>query len=434
MFRFSRNSNLLKISKTFGSAKPQLSSYNASSELQEEQNQKHANRVSLANQFIPNDRDMNSFLFKLCKESPQNSSMLTAKRSALVDGALSDMRKSNQVLDKSLYPVLLRFFVTTGKYLKALELFKEMEVLKVGHTVESLVSMLICHKKLGDYKSCLNVYNLAKIRFKNLNYGKHLAERTMLSVYVSLNEYELANQLKNALLSRVTDDEGVRRVYMSYADAFVESKKPELFLKAIDEFKEKGYQLNTDCYNHILIDLSKMRQYHLLLDFLKEFTSKRKQFSGTVRSNGIDPEGDFYKAALEVRNESLAPSTFSDILFNIASDIKKASSAEERHGLLATARIVFAEYEAQILKPYSQFMEIAGKMKQASIEAIFEKKDLQGFEWKDRGVINVNNDKVANLLLRSGNTFVAMSRVLENAGFIEEAAKVAQECKKYPFK
>jgi hypothetical protein len=124
---------------------------------------------------------------------------------------------------------------------------------------------------------------------------------------------------------------------------------------------------------------------------------------------------EFLDSVLAFRTSALAPSTFSDVLYNLAKIAQPGSSE-----VLQCAENVFAVYEEQILDSFDRFRKIAENMRYKSQVAILQNPSTPG------NVANVPYSRLYAIFMRGNSPFIAMAKLFVNMDMTSEALSVLE--------
>ena len=370
--------------------------------------------------------DLHDYLVLLCKHRPSSDfAVPQSQLTVLVETVLCDIENGKYEIHPHLFPVLLRFFVTVGQYKKAIKLFDQMTSRNLPKSAESLVSMLICYQKLGEFDKAEEIFAIAKQECGHLNYGRFLAERTLIRVYGQQGKLNEAHRLRDDILSRPEfsqDKSNAKLVRLAFLDACAESRNINAFMLAADEFK-RNTDLDNEGYNHILINLSKLGLYDEVVKNLEQHNASFAPIPSEFRPRTANHAAEYFQSILQFKERPLAPSTFSDILFNIVKDTQE-DSPKKAH-LVGCAEAVFGIYEEQILDSFDKLRNIAREMKFKSQLAI-----MQGVQ-ETGNVHELPYRRIYSVFVRSSNPFIAMAKVYVNAGRNDDALTVLRRGYEY---
>lgn len=375
------------------------------------------------------------YILMLCKGKNVGDVELSPhKLFTLVEGTLDDIHKHPKSfhLNYRLYPVLLHFFVSAGKYQKALNIYNEMIAKNVTQTVESFVSMIICHHKLGDLDKTLEIYDQAKKQFPELAYSRFLAERTIMRVYASKGSLSQAKSTRDDLLAKCLDSTSnssstKSAILLSFMDACVDAENFDEFVRAIREYKAeiKG-DLSIEAYNHIIIDFAKLGKFSEAVEYMDIQKSQAKMFDGKVKLDKNFMIKGFLDHAIYAKHQMLSCSTYSDVLFELSKQIERAISknlyVEE---LVQLSNSVYKKYLDQIIGTFDKFNTLAEIIRDRS------ETELMKNPLKIERVFHIPHEKLYNILIRSNSTFVAMSLIYRLTGNQKAAAEILLSGSKY---
>ena len=374
---------------------------------------------------------LHKYLIMLCKHRPSGSVALSSHRVYdLVESALRDLHSHPKSfrLNKRLYPVLLHFYVTLGRYQKAVDLYEEMLQNGVPQTVESYVSMIVCYQKLGHAEHAIRVYETAKQDCHDLMYSRYLADRTVMRVYAQIGELSQARAIRDILLAECAQKSPepkardlTKTIHLSFLDACADAKKPEAFIAALKDFQTQVHHFDTEAFNHIIINLAKLGQFGEMVQFM----DWQGQLSRPLEVKGFAGRAkeiteSFFKSVSTTLRDRLSATTYSDALF----ELSKASQTRlllggdaEKRNLVVLAERVYSRFHHQLIRVLDQYWILAQQIRQQHPH-----QDSHA---------QIPYHRLFNMVLKNNNSFVAMAMIYKNVGRIQDAVEILKAGARY---
>ncbi|KAI3642727.1 hypothetical protein MP228_012282 [Amoeboaphelidium protococcarum] len=388
-----------------------------------------------------------------------NGSVDNYKIQSCVDEAFNDIVKHYPLSDQSrhnasLFSMLIHYYVTMGRYQKALQVKNMMQMRGIQDNVESFVSMIVCYHKLGDYEQCIKAYQMAQRKCRDLNYSRHLADRTMMRVYASMGDYSESRRIRDRLLNGCSQAGGQQSqldrnsVVLSYLDACADGKNMEEFDQCVNSLLLAGDQnidhQDSKVTNHLIINYGKLNRFQDAISHIKQ--SMKMPGSNTASPflvqdiSGINTFGlqnlsigvgvltqrslknsqshprtmdDVLRIAKSYAEQQVHPSTYSDLLFELAKtqnlpDSKRCHFVDQ----------IFNCYKVSILQRYDQLLERAISM--AAIQNLAFAK-VVGFHQ-----LRVPTAELYNTMVRNQSVFIAAATIYHQTGQSDKAFEVLQ--------
>lgn len=352
----------------------------------------------------------------------------------------------------ALFPLLMRFYTRIGEYSKTLSVHAKMmanEKAYLNHT--AYAALCICYEKTRKTDKAIELYQQTRQllappededaevsethvervqKFKKESTLDHfLLERTMMRVHGQRQQLDDTRSIMKSLEVDGHFKDSITRklVLLAYLDACASAQDYEQFTITRKQLEDNGMIGPRDA-SHVLMGLLKFGKHEEMIGAMNSLSGVFIPFDNTLMVTSDDPVKELYNRAKHVSNSSFPPSLFSDLNFQIGKDIAKLRREQKSiDTLVATAQIVYKEYERQIHNSYKNFVAVAEKMHKQSLELCIARPHHRN----ELVVLDCPTEPLFHIIMRNETPWVAMARLYMISDMRGAAMRLMKDGSKY---